>query len=100
MDENIMKMIKAKGQPIQGDEKESKMEVLKELVRHMYDIIGGDVDDMMQPKDAQEVVVSAENPEDLKKGLNVAQDVVGMAKDMSSVHGDIDLEDEEDEDIY
>lgn len=94
---DMMKALKGKMMPVEEKDKSAKMEVLKELIRSMNELIASDNDlpqqDMMDNE--QQVMVKAENPQDLKAGLGMAKEMIAddMNPDM-----DVDVLDYDEED--
>jgi len=93
--DDMFKAMKDKSIPVKGMEKDAKMHVLKQLLKKMYMMMCEDEmsspDKPEMPEGMEQVSVSAENPEDLQKGLEMAKDVVSKVPDMEM---------EEDEEEY
>jgi hypothetical protein len=103
--DDMMKMLKGCGKPIEGKEKESKMAVIHELMKAMNALMSEEHENSESPdsemnEHGQKVMVQAGNPRDLEKGLEMAKQVV--SKDPSKVSPEMspDMmdEDELDED--
>jgi len=72
-----MKEFLKKKKDIDPLKKESKLGVLKELKNTMSSMMGDDIKGKMM-----KATVAAETPEDLKKGLEKAKDIVSEVPDM------------------
>ena len=98
MDE-MMKALKGKTMPVEGKEKNSKMEVLKELIQQMA-MLMADEGHLEKPpmegmpmQEGAKVEVEAGSPEQLEKGLDMAKQVVGKADGMP-MENEEDLDEE------
>lgn len=93
MDE-LLKKLEAKGKPkLSKEETQAKLEVVQELLEMAQDAMAQHnkmgMDELMAPKKEAMVKVSAENPDDLKKGLDMAKEVVDQ-KEMHSEDSDLE----------
>lgn len=84
MDE-LLKKLAAKGQSkAKPEEVKAKMEVVQELLQMAQDAMAENVHSgmvEMQPKPEASVKVSAEDPESLAEGLDMAKELVGESED-------------------
>lgn len=101
--EDLMKMSKGEEDPKDMMKAKAKMEVIQELRKMASDMMGEGIKDGMQ-----KVTVASDNPEGLKEGLEMAEDVVEegpeamMAKESESYEPEdsaMEMMDDEDDDM-